>query len=154
MTRLTKIVSKSKKRLGRGYGSGKGGHTSGRGQKGQKTRGKMGVTFEGMKMKKSFIKRLPFKRGKGKFKAKTGPIIVNLGVLDLLPSGTVVNVNELIKHGLVDKKDALFYGVKILGSGQLSKKLTIELPISHSASTKVKKAGGKVTFEADKTHSS
>lgn len=51
-------------------GSGKGSHTSGRGQKGQKTRRKIGVLFEGMKMKKSFLKRLPLMRGKGKFKSR------------------------------------------------------------------------------------
>ena len=67
---LPKIITRSKKRPGRGYGSGRGGHTSGRGQKGQKSRGKIGVLFEGVKMKKSFLKRLPLARGKGKFHAK------------------------------------------------------------------------------------
>lgn len=70
MTQLPKIVAKSKKRVGRGMGSGKGSHTSGRGQKGQKSRGTIGVLFEGMKMRKSFLKRLPLVRGKGKFHAK------------------------------------------------------------------------------------
>ena len=70
MTNLPKVVSKSKKRVGRGMGSGKGSHTSSRGQKGQKSRGHIGVLFEGMKMRKSFLKRLPLLRGKGKFHAK------------------------------------------------------------------------------------
>jgi large subunit ribosomal protein L15 len=70
MTRLPKVITKSKKRLGRGMGSGKGSHTSSRGQKGQKSRGNIGVLFEGMKVKKSFFKRLPLKRGKGKFHPK------------------------------------------------------------------------------------
>ncbi len=68
--KLPKIVARGKKRVGRGRGSGKGGHTVGRGQKGQKARGKVGVLFEGMKMKKSLIKRLPLQRGKGKFHTK------------------------------------------------------------------------------------
>lgn len=51
-------------------GSGKGSHTSGRGQKGQKSRGKIHVLFEGMKMKKSLLKRLPLMRGKGKFRSR------------------------------------------------------------------------------------
>jgi large subunit ribosomal protein L15 len=68
--KLPKIVLRRKKRVGRGYGSGKGGHTVGRGQKGQKARGKVGVLFEGVKMKKSLIKRLPLVRGKGKFHPK------------------------------------------------------------------------------------
>jgi ribosomal protein L15 len=67
---LLKTVAKSKKRFGRGMGSGKGSHTSSRGQKGQKSRGSIGVLFEGMKVKKSFFKRLPLNRGKGKFHAK------------------------------------------------------------------------------------
>ncbi len=70
MIRLPKVVAKSKKRVGRGMGSGKGSHTVGRGQKGQKTRRKIGVIFEGVKMKKSLLKRLPLMRGKGKFHPK------------------------------------------------------------------------------------
>lgn len=64
----------STKRLGRGYGSGKGGHTSGRGQKGQKSRTKIHILFEGLKVKKSTLKKFPLLRGKGKFlaKAKSG----------------------------------------------------------------------------------
>jgi ribosomal protein L15 len=58
------------KRLGRGYGSGKGGHTSSRGQKGQKTRATIHILFEGLKVKKSTIKKFPLLRGKGKFRAK------------------------------------------------------------------------------------
>lgn len=51
-------------------GSGKGSHTSGRGQKGQRSRSRIGILFEGMKMKKSLLKRLPLMRGKGKFHPK------------------------------------------------------------------------------------
>lgn len=68
--RLPKVNQKRKKRLGRGMGSGKGSHTSGRGQKGQKSRSHIGVLFEGMKMKKSLLKRLPLMRGKGKFHSR------------------------------------------------------------------------------------
>lgn len=67
---LPKVVGKKMKRIGRGYGSGKGGHTVGKGQKGQKTRSTINVLFEGMKVKKSLLKRLPFQRGKGKFAAR------------------------------------------------------------------------------------
>ena len=68
--RLPKVVEKRKKRVGRGMGSGKGSHTAGRGQKGQKARTKVGILFEGMKTKKSLLKRLPLMRGKGKFHPK------------------------------------------------------------------------------------
>ena len=69
LSNLSKIVIRSKKRVGRGIGSGKGGHTSSRGSKGQKARTKVHPLFEGTKVKKSLIKRLPYLRGKGKFKS-------------------------------------------------------------------------------------
>ena len=132
MTSLPKVVETRKKRLGRGYGSGKGGHTVGKGQKGQKTRTKIGVLFEGVKVKKSLLKRLPFQRGKGKNKGGKGPVIVNLEALNILPAGTKVTVDVLIKAKIVDEKDAKTYGVKILGNGKLEKKLIIEVPASKS----------------------
>jgi large subunit ribosomal protein L15 len=152
-TKLPKVKTRAKKRVGRGYGSGKGGHTSGRGQKGQKSRRKINVLFEGIKMKKSFIKKLPLKRGKGKFKPSDKPIVVNLKILNLLPSRSKVNLENLIKAQIVDKKDAYAVGVKILGDGEIKKKLTIELPISKSAAKKVQKAGGKITTNKKKANS-
>ena len=69
MAKMGKTVTKRHKRVGRGYGSGRGGgHTAGRGQKGQKTRGKIGIMFEGVKVKKSLLIRLPVRRGKTKLK--------------------------------------------------------------------------------------
>jgi large subunit ribosomal protein L15 len=72
MIRLPKVNERRKKRPGRGMGSGKGSHTTGRGQKGQKSKGNIHVLFEGMKMKKSLLKRLPLMRGKGKFHSRKG----------------------------------------------------------------------------------
>jgi len=72
MIRLLKVTERRKKRVGRGMGSGKGSHTAGRGQKGQKSMGDIGILFEGYKTKKSYLKRLPLQRGKGKFHAKVG----------------------------------------------------------------------------------
>jgi large subunit ribosomal protein L15 len=141
---LPKVVTKRKKRRGRGFGSGKGGHTTGRGQKGQKSRKTIGILFEGLKTKKSFYKRLPLRRGKGKFKAKDKPLIVKLSLLNYLPAGSKVNIDSLIANKIVDKKQAKLLGVKILGDGEIKKKLTIELPISKSAAKKIEKAGGKV----------
>ena len=142
---LPKIVTKSKKRIGRGMGSGKGSHTVGKGQKGQKTRGNISVIFEGVKVKKSLIKRLPFKRGKDKFKSLSkGPVIVDLGALDILPKSALVNLELLIKSKIVDPEDASLYGVKILGNGNITKPFTILVAISKSAAKKVEKAGGKV----------
>lgn len=70
LNNLPKTTSRKRKRLGRGYGSGKGGHTVGRGAKGHKARGKVGLLFAGTKTKKSLLKGLPLQRGKGKLKAK------------------------------------------------------------------------------------
>lgn len=144
MTELKKIVKRMGKRLGRGYGSGKGGHTSGRGQKGQKSRGSVGILFEGMKMKKSLIKRLPLRRGKGKFLSGKKPLVVNLEVLNILPAGSTVDISALVNAGIVDKGRVKTFGVKILGNGKVEKKFNIALPISKSAAAKVLKAGGKV----------
>jgi large subunit ribosomal protein L15 len=141
---LPKVVARRKKRVGRGYGSGKGGHTVGRGQKGQKSRSKVHVLFEGVKVKKSLLRRLPLQRGKGRFKAKTKPLVVNLEALNLLKDGSKVNVESLAKAGVVKLVDAKELGVKILGKGKLTKKLTVSVPISKSAAKKIKAAGGKV----------
>lgn len=142
--KLPKIVEKRKKRVGRGIGSGKGGHTSGRGQKGQKTRDNLSILFEGVKVRKSLFKRLPLRRGKDKFKGKDKPIIVKLSLLNLYESGEEVNSESLVKKNIVGAEDAKRFGVKILGGGELTKKLTIKVPISKSAAKKVEKVGGKI----------
>jgi large subunit ribosomal protein L15 len=140
-----KTTSKSKKRVGRGYGSGKGGHTAGRGAKGLKARGKVGLTFTGTKMKKSFFKKIPLQRGKGKFKSlKASPVIIDLKYLNLLPKGTEVNVANLVKHRIVDPQAAKRYGVKILGNSELKVGLKVSLPCSKGAARLIEKAGGKV----------
>jgi len=145
MNRLPKVKQKRAKRLGRGYGSGKGGHTSGRGTKGQKARTSIGILFEGTKMKKSYIKRLPFRRGKGKFKAQDKPVIVKLSYLEMLPSGSKIDLALLIKNNIVKESDAKEFGVKVLGDDkEIKKKLIVSLPISKSAAKKVEKAGGEV----------
>lgn len=144
LNQLPKITTRKKKRLGRGYGSGKGGHTVGRGQKGQKSRSKVKLLFEGTKMRKSLIKRLPMRRGKGRFKSlKPKPVVINVKYLNLLKDGSEVTIKSLIKNGLVEK-EADKFGVKILGDGQLSKKLIVKLPVSKGAKKKIEKAGGKV----------
>ena len=154
MTSLNKLSpskKKSQKRLGRGYGSGKGGHTVGRGAKGDKARGKVGLLFEGTKAKKSLVRRLPFRRGKGKFKPlRPKPLVINLEALNLLAKGSLVTIKSLAKYGLVDLKDASQVGVKILGGGQLKVALTVKLPCSQGAIKKIAKAGGKVEAGSEK----
>ncbi|HBC72321.1 MAG: 50S ribosomal protein L15 [Candidatus Amesbacteria bacterium GW2011_GWB1_47_19] len=137
LSKLPKITKKSAKRVGRGIGSGKGGHTSGRGQKGQKSREKVAVGFEGTKTKKSLLKRLPLLRGRGKFKPLTAKLpVINLEDLAEWPEKTPVNSANLTKAGIK--------AGKILGQGEVKKALIIEMPISAPAAKKVIKAGGKI----------
>ena len=141
---LPKITLRSKKRAGRGYGSGKGGHTVGRGQKGQKSRSKVKLLFEGTKTRKSFLRRMPMLRGKGKVKSlKKKPIIINLQDLGRL-SGAKVTIDSLVKAGLVKIKEAKARGVKILSKGEVVKKFRVSLPVSQKAREKIEKIGGKI----------
>ena len=106
LSKLPKTTKNKKKRVGRGYGSGKGGHTAGRGAKGTKARNKVSLSFMGTKTKKSFIKKLPLNRGKGKFKSlKPDPVIIHVRYLDLMPKGKVIDSESLIKHRIVNSKD-------------------------------------------------
>lgn len=143
MRELPKITSKKKKRVGRGYGSGKGGHTAGRGQKGQKSRSTIHPLFEGIKTTKSMLRRLPHLRGKTKFKGAAKPIPVSLDSLEALKVGSKIDIETLVKANIVDAVLAKKKGVKIL-NGKLTKKMTIELPISSSAAKTVEKLGGKI----------
>lgn len=141
---LTKVVTKRKKTIGRGRGSGKGGHTVGRGQKGQKSRGDLNVLFEGLKMKKSLIKRLPLMRGMGRFKSSVKSMAVDVKRLDSLKDGSVLSLETLIKNKIVKANNAIKYGVKIVGKSKVTKKFKLELPASESAKQQIQKAGGTV----------
>lgn len=139
-----KNITKRSKRLGRGPGSGRG-KTSGRGTKGQHARGKFPQThshFEGGQ--RPLIKRLPYRRGKGNAKISKKPIVINLTALNILPQNQKVNIETLVKFGIVKNEDAKAYGVKILGNGKLEKLLIITLETSKSAAEKIEKARGKI----------
>ena len=141
---LIKTVKKSKKRLGLGHGSGRG-KTSGRGTKGQNARTKVPLFFEGGAL--PLIKRLPFRRGKGKNKGiSVRPIVVNVGFLQIFEKGSVVDLKALVEKKIVDADDAKKYGVKILGDGQISVALTIKIPTSQGAKEKIEKAGGTLSL--------
>ncbi len=137
---LTKLIIGKAKRVGRGAGSGKG-KTAGRGTKGQNARGKLSIThphFEGGQ--RALFKRLPYRRGKGNAKASPKPIIIKLEALNLLPSTvTVVDLETLIKHKIILKRNVSKYGLKILGGGKLNRPLTINLPTSKNVSQKIAK---------------
>ncbi|KRM61451.1 50S ribosomal protein L15P [Paucilactobacillus vaccinostercus DSM 20634] len=123
-------------RVGRGTSSGNG-KTSGRGQKGQKARGKTRVGFEGGQM--PLYRRIP-KRGFTNINRKEYAI-VNLTTLNQFDDGTEVTPAFLIENGVVKNEKS---GIKILGNGQLTKKLTVKASkFSASAVSAIEAAGGK-----------
>ena len=124
-------------RRGRGHGSGNG-NTAGKGHKGQKARsGAPRPGFEGGQM--PLYRRLP-KRG---FKNRNSKeiVAVNISVLENFDNDAVVSVDTLIEKGIVkNPRD----GVKILGNGELTKKLTVQAnAFSASAKEKIEALGGK-----------
>lgn len=129
---------KSRKRLGRGHGSGTG-KTAGKGHKGQNARSGGGVRlgFEGGQT--PLARRLP-KRGFTNFTRKEYAI-VNVESLNNFDNGVEVTPELLIETGLVGKE---LSGIKILGQGELEKKLTVKAnKFSKSAIAVIEKAGGK-----------
>jgi len=142
--------SKARKRVGRGLGSGKGRY-SGRGIKGQKSRSgshKMRAGFEGGQM--PIYMRVGKQRGAtskdampiGPFRTSTAP--VNVGSLELFDEGAEVTPEALVERGLIKNTKT---DVKLLGNGELKKKLTIRVhAISATAREKVEKAGGTVSL--------
>ena len=124
-------------RRGRGHGSGNG-KTAGKGHKGQKARsGATRPGFEGGQM--PLYRRLP-KRGFTCINSKK-IIAINVSELERFEADSVVTIDTLIESGLVKNT---FDGVKILGNGELSKKLTVQVnAFSKSAVAKIEAAGGK-----------
>lgn len=142
---LPQVIAPNAKRLGRGPGSGKG-KTSGRGTKGQNARGRLSLThshFEGGQ--RPLIKRLPYNRGKGNSKMSKKPIVVNFDDLNTYTKGEIVNIESLIKKGIIIKDNAQKFGVKVLGDGTLKVALEFSVPVSKSAAFKIEKAGGKIS---------
>jgi len=141
-----KVTTAGKKRAGRGFGSGKGGHTVGRGVKGQGSRsgGKNHILFEGTKMKKSFIKRLPFLRGRGKNKPITDTLTIKTDQLNVFKAGTKVDKMALVKEGIIPKDLPANINIKILAGNEVNKALTVQVSVSAGAAEIIKKAKGDV----------
>ena len=130
---------KKPKRVGRGIGSGKGGHTTGKGQKGQKSRGvgKFSPWFEGGQL--PLVKRLPqvggFRNPTQKFYT-----VLNLDYFDKFKDGDKITRKLLEEKGLRNIKKS---GIKILGDGDITKKLHFEgFLYSKSAIKKISSAAG------------
>lgn len=131
---------KTSKRVGRGIGSGLG-KTSGRGHKGQNARSGGGVRpgFEGGQM--PLFRRLPKRGFTNNFSKKYATL--NIEVLNKFENGTVVDAELLINEGII-RKSEMEYGVKILGDGELTKKVTVKAQkFTKSAVEKIEAAGGK-----------
>lgn len=132
---LPKTTVKSSRRVGRGFGSSKGGHTTGRGAKGDKVRGTTKLTFDGTKIKKSWIKRLPFLRGKHRTNKLMTYTVFSLTQIDSrFKDGAKVNP-EILKAK----------NCKILGDGNITKKISFSgVKVSASARAKILSAGGNI----------
>lgn len=125
-------------RKGRGAGSGNG-KTAGKGHKGQNARSGGGVRpgFEGGQI--PLYRRLPKRGFKNRFAAVYAE--VNVAKLNAFENGETVNAQTLLDKGIINK---VFDGVKILGGGELTKKLTVEAKLfTASAAEKITAAGGK-----------
>jgi len=137
-----KTPNQKKKTVGRGGTRGK---TSGRGHKGQKARA-------GHSLRPAFrdmIKKIPKLRGHGKNRAQTvnatvkKAFIVNLSSLEIFSNNDIVSPKTLEEKGIVQRKAGRLPIVKLLGKGELSKKLTIRgCEVSKSAGEKIQALGG------------
>ena len=129
--------SKKPKRKGRGAGSGNG-KTAGKGHKGQLARsGGKGAYFEGGQL--PLVRRIPKRGFHNPF--STNYAIIKISDLDRFNNGDVVDADAIMSAGIVKKK---LDGIKVLGNGELTKKLTVRLAaFSGSAKEKIEQAGGK-----------
>lgn len=141
LTQLPSITQASSPRVGRGYGSGRGGHTVGRGTKGQRSRagGQVPLWFEGGQL--PLIKRLPMWRGKGRLKPTSEIWTVRLGQLANLEA-ELVTLDSLQLAGLVPKRARR---VKLIAGGALNRAIKIRgIMVSQGARASIERVGGSV----------
>ena len=130
---------KERFRKGRGAGSGNG-KTAGKGHKGQNARSGGGVRpgFEGGQL--PLYRKLP-KRGFNNYRFAKKYAVINVGALNKFDDGEVVDVAALLSKGIIN---TAFDGVKVLGEGEITKKLTVKAAVfSASAKEKIEAVGGK-----------
>ena len=133
----------SRKRLGRGTGSGLGAKSTRGTKRHQHAKEKIPLFFEGGQNK--LTKKLPLLRGKGKNKSYfKKPLIIHHDVLNIFSNNMEVTVDALILKKIVDDEASRF-GVKIIkGNGKLDRALTVKMQASNSVRVIIEKAGGKV----------
>ena len=131
---------KTEKRVGRGYGSGLG-KNCGTGSKGQKSRSGGGVRI-GFEGGQSTIFRRSPKRGFSNYCAKEY-VVINVSDLEVLDNGTTVTVELLKSKNIISKIEP--YGLKVLGNGNLTKKLNVQAAkFTDGAAKKITAAGGTI----------
>lgn len=141
VSKLFPVITHRKKRVGRGYGSGKGGHTSGRGTKGQKSRsgGKVPLWFEGGQL--ALIKRMPMLRGKSRLKSFDRVAMVTLTELNRMKA-TDISFETLKLEGVVSRSART---AKVVNTGKIERKINlISIKTTASARQQVEAAGGSV----------
>lgn len=141
LNQIISIKTEGKKRVGRGYGSAKGGHTSSKGQKGQRSRrgAKIPLWFEGGQL--PLIKRLPFWRGKNRFKVVRPTAEITLDTLNSLKP-TEISLETLKNEKIIDRR---FKKAKIIATGKLERKVDLTgIGASKKAEEVIKSLGGSV----------
>lgn len=141
LNQLIRITERSKKRVGRGGGSGKGFHTAGRGQKGQNSRngGKRPLWFEGGQL--PLIKRLPMQRGKGRFNVLHPTAEISLADLNKM-TAVEITFDTLVLEKIIDPR---YKKAKVIANGELTRKVTLKgVPASKGAKQAIEQAGGSV----------
>ena len=140
LNNLSSVTNRSAKRLGRGYGSGKGGHTVGRGVKGQGSRegSKIPLWFEGGQL--PLTKRLPMLRGKGRFNVLKPTAEVTLSDIEKMKA-KVINLTTLKEEKVINSR---FSKAKVINTGTLTRKVTVEIPTSVASKKAIENAGGLV----------
>lgn len=138
---LTSIKTKSAQRVGRGYGSRRGGHTSGRGQKGQKSRqGKViPLWFEGGQL--PIVKRMPMQRGKSRLNVVRPTAQLTLTEIGNLKATTITLESLKLEKAI----DGRFKKAKIIATGKIDRKVVVEgVGVTAGAKKAIEKAGGSV----------
>lgn len=141
LSELKKLTTPKMKRIGRGIGSGKGGHTVGRGTKGQRSRksGQAPAWFEGGQL--PLIKRLPMQRGKSKFNVLTPTAAVSVSELNTMKA-EVITLDTLKLEGIIHRR---FTRAKIIANGTIERKVIVKgIPASAGAAALITKAGGSI----------
>lgn len=146
LSRLPIIKTYVSKRVGRGFGSGKGGHTSGRGGKGHtaRTGGKTPLWFEGGQL--SFVRRFPWQRGKARFNSLN--VYQEVQLSKVVAAGlTEVNRESLVKAKLIKDTKVAKSNIRLIGAMKLTAKIqTTGVQVSGPVRKSIEEVGGTVSL--------